>query len=219
MPARLKLEVERSLEMSLARLSPRYGCGLMLQRLPRYNESDALINVMGNYGYKKLAADKPAGGIVSNPGLLKSFYENAFEHKTPLRRNFHQVFGEKEVFLAFDPKAKSAYFIAEPANRMALVNYFRDAVSLGLKSLGVMLVGSTPRLTPVGWQNLHGLLSDEFFVRHPTVGRVEVMSAIAGGRWREPCLGLGVTILNLKETAQIRVTVDACLRGEDREDG
>ena len=219
MPARLRLDVERSLEISLARLSPRYGCGLMLRNLEGFDESDALLNVMNNYGYARLSADRPARRIVANPALLKPFYDNAFAEKLPIRRNFYQVYGEQDVFVALDAKAKQCWFVSEPPNRMALVNYFRDAVSLGLKALGAMLVGSTPRLTPVGWQNLHDLLSDEFFILHPSVKRVEVMSAIAGARWREPSLGLGVSMLNLKEPAAVRQAAKGALAGEDREDG
>ncbi len=219
MPVKLRLDIERSLEVSLARLSSKYGCGLMLASLPKYDESDALLAVMDHYGYKHLAADRAAQRIISNPTLLKSFYENAFEHKRPIRRNFYDTFGNQDLFLAIDPKQKSAWFVSEPPNKIALVNYFRDSVSLGLKALGVMLTGSTPRLTPLGWQNLHDVLADEFFLRHPEVKHVEVMSTIAGARWREPNLGLGVTMLNLKGLTQIREMVEGALLGQNREDG
>ncbi len=214
MPPRLRLETERSLQISEARLSPRYGCGLMLKNLPKFDYSDPLLNVMGNYGYTRLAADKPAQKIIDNSGLLKSFYENAFEHKLPMRRNFFQVYGEKEVLMAYDLKAKTVWFIAEPRNRMALVNYFRDSVSLGLKALGVKLVGSTVRLTSVGWQNLHDLLTDAFVEIHPKLKQVEVASVLSGVRWREPNLGLGVTLLNFREHARIKASTEAAMRGE-----
>ncbi|OYD17301.1 hypothetical protein CH330_00475 [candidate division WOR-3 bacterium JGI_Cruoil_03_51_56] len=214
MPPRLKLDTERMLEISLSRLSPKYGCGLMLKNLPKFNGSDALLNIMGNYGFRNIAADKPAKETINNSGLLKSFYQNAFEHKTTLQRNFRMVYSEHKVLLAYDPKAKSAWFVEDAHNRMALINYFRDAVSLGLKATGIMLVGSTVRLTPVGWQNLHDLLSDNFLARHPNIKRVEVMSLLAGVRWRKPHLGLGVTFLNFKESARVRESTEAAMRGE-----
>ncbi len=218
MPPKLRLETARSLEVSVARLSPRYGCGLMLKKLPGFDGSDAMLNIMENYGYKTLAADKPARKIITNPGLLKPFYENAFSHKVKLPRNFLQSFDKPDLYLAYDPKARTAWFISEPQNRMALVNYFRDAVSLGLKPFGVMLTGATVRLTPVGWQNLHDLLSDEMLEQNPPVKRVEVMSLLAGVRWREPHLGIGVTFLNFSEAVHIGRVTQSALRGEQGED-
>ena len=213
MPARLRLDRERSIEIALARLSPRYGCGLMLKKLDELDSADPLISVMGTYGYDKLYADKPGGKLVTNPALLKSFYDNALSHKTPVRRNWHTVYREVDVFLALDKHAKTAWFVGDPLNRMALVNYFRDAVSLGVKTLGIMLVGSTVRLTPAGWQNLHDLLSDEFVDKHKEIERVDVMSMFSGVRWRQPSLGIGVTFLNLKDPEQIREAADTVLAG------
>ncbi len=214
MPAKLRLESHRSLEISFVKLSPRYGCGLMLANLPKFDPSDPLLNAMTNYGYPTLAADKLATKLVQNPGLLKQFYDNAFSNKMTLRQNFRGVYGHLEVFMAFDPQSRTAWFLAEPQNRMALVNYFRDAASLGLKPLGVLLLGSTVRLTPVGWQNLYDLLTDKFFNAHTGIQRVEVMSVMAGVRWRSNCLGLGVTLLNFRELAEIQAAVEAALRGE-----
>lgn len=214
MPPRLKLDVERSLEISIARLSDRIGCGLMLHELPKFDREEPLLNVMGNYGFTDVYADRPAQKLLSNRGLLKSFYENAFNNKTKLRTNFHQVYREHDLFLAFDPKVKHCWFVADPQNRMALINYNRDAASLGLKSLGIVLTGAKVRLTPFGWQNLHELLSDRFFELHPEVKRIEVLSVLSGVRWREPNLGLGVTFLNFRELAQVMENTEAALRGE-----
>ncbi len=219
MAGKLRLDLERSMEISVARLSPRYGCGLMLRRLPRFDESDALLNIMEHYGYKFIYADKPAARIICDSQLLKKFYENAFENKTPIRRNFYQVFGSREVFLALDQKQKSAWFISDPLNKMELLNYYRDSVSLEVKALGIMLTGSTPRLTPLGWQNLYDLLTDEFFLRHPDVKQVEILSTIAGVRWRKPFLGLGVTLLNMKDALGVKIAVDAAFAGQNRENG
>jgi hypothetical protein len=213
MPTKLRLEAHRSLEISFAKLSPHYGCGLMLRGLPKFGASDPLFNAMSNYGYPNLAGDKTAQKLVQNLGLLKQFYDNAFTNKLPLRQNFRDVYGDIEVFLALDAQARSAWFVAEPPNRMGLVNYFRDAVSLGLKPLGVLLLGSTIRLTAAGWQNMYDVLTDKFFNDHPGIQRVEVMSVTVGVRWRANCLGLGVTLLNFRELPEIETAVEAALSG------
>jgi hypothetical protein len=213
MPTKLRLEAYRSLEISFALLSPKYGCGVMLGSLPRFNASDPLHNAMSNYGYENLFADKAAQKVVENSGLLKQFYDNAFTNKTQLRQNFRNVYGHLEVFMVIDAAAKTAWFVADPTNRVALVNYYRDAVSLGLKPLGVLLLGSTVRLTPSGWQNLFDLLTDKFFNANPGVHRVEIMGALDGVRWRTNTLGLGVTLLNFREVPEIEAAVQDALRG------
>jgi len=213
MPPRLRLDVERSIPVSLARLTPKYGCGLMLKNLPKFDMSDPMQNIMDKYGYKQVYADPPAQRVLENSDLLRTFYQNAFEHKASLASNFRQVYGERDMVLACDPKERKAWFVSEPQNRIALVNYFRDAVSLGLRAQGRMLVGSTVKLTPVGWQNLHDLLSDDFIDRHKNIQRIEVLATFSGTRWREPCLGVGVTTLNFKEPLDIKRMAEAALRG------
>jgi hypothetical protein len=213
MPTKLRIEAYRSLEITSAVLSPAFGCGLMLRNLPRLNASDPLHNAMANYGYENLFTDKAAQKLVENSGLLKQFYDSAFTNKTPLRQNFKSVYGHLEVFMAIDATAKTAWFVADTNNRIALMNYYRDAVSLGIKPLGVLLLGSTVRLTPAGWQNLFDLLSDKLFNAHPDVQRVEIMGALDGVRWRAGTLSLGVTLLNFREFPDIESAVRTALRG------
>ena len=102
MPARLRLEQNHAIEISLARLSERIGCGLMLKSLPKADFSDPLINTMANYGITTLHADKAAQKLADNSGLLKSFYESAFTHRTPLKQNFRSAYGHLEIYLAYD---------------------------------------------------------------------------------------------------------------------
>lgn len=213
MPTTLRLEAYRSLEISLATLSPNFGCGKMLRSLPRFNASDPLFNSMSNYGYQEIAGDRPAQKLVENSGLLKQFFDNAFSNKMPLRQNFRSTYGHLEVFMALDAAVRTAWFVADTSNRVALENYFRDAVSLGLKPLGIALVGSTVRLTAAGWQNLHDLLSDKFLEGHPGIQRVEIMGTLDGVRWRANCLGLGVTLLNFRELPDVFASAKAALRG------
>uniref|UniRef100_A0A7C4GGS2 Uncharacterized protein n=1 Tax=candidate division WOR-3 bacterium TaxID=2052148 RepID=A0A7C4GGS2_UNCW3 len=214
MPPRHRLDTLRSIEISQTRLSPRIGCGLMLTTIPRFENSDALNNILSNYGYTSIRADKPAQTIFRNSALLKTFYDNCFNNKTPLRQNFRATYGHLDIVLALDAEAKTAWFIADQQNRIALANYYRDALSLSLKSIGILLLGSTVRLTPVGWQNLYDILTDDFLQAHREIERVEVMALMSGIRWRPPCLGIGLTILNVREPADIKTAVDAALRGE-----
>ncbi|MGQ9679037.1 MAG: hypothetical protein ACUVUD_07150 [bacterium] len=207
--------MNRAIEINLNRVSPRIGSGLMLTTLPRFESIDALNNIMNNYGFDRIHADKPAQKTLANSALLKQFYDNTFVNKTSLQRNFRSTYGHIEIYLALDPSIKSAWFISDHQNKIALANYFRDAVSLGLKADGVLLIGSTPKLTPVGWQNLHDLLTPDFFKRSGPIERVEIMSLLAGARWRPPSLGLGVTLLNLKEFKDIQIAVELALRGQD----
>lgn len=213
MPTKLRLEAHRSLEVTLALLSPKFGCGLMLRSLPRLNASDPLHNSLANYGYENLFADKAAQKVIENSGLLKQFFDNAFTNKTPLRQNFRDVYGHLGIFMAIDAAAKTAWFVSDPNNRVALENYYRDALSLGLKPLGITLLGSTVRLTPAGWQNLFDLLSDKFFYANPGVERVEIMGILDGARWRTPTLSLGVTLMNFRELPEIESAVKAAMRG------
>lgn len=187
----------------------------MLATLPRFESLDALNNIMNNYGYNRIHADKQAQKTFANSALLKQFYDNTFINKTSLQQNFRSTYGHIEIYLAVDATIKSAWFISDPQNKIALVNYFRDAVSLGLKADGVLLLGSTPKLTPVGWQNLHDLLRPEFFQRYGPIERVEVMSLLSGARWRPPSLGLGVTLLNLREFKDVRAAVESALLGQE----
>lgn len=187
----------------------------MLATLPRFESLDALNNIMNNYGYNRIHADKQAQKTLANSALLKQFYDNTFINKTPLQQNFRSAYGHIEIYLAVDATIKSAWFISDPQNKIALVNYFRDAVSLGLKADGVLLLGSTPKLTPVGWQNLHDLLRPEFFQRYGPIERVEIMSLLSRARWRPPSLGLGVTLLNLREFKDVRAAVESALLGQE----
>jgi len=213
MPTKLRLEAYRSLEISFATLSPLFGCGQMLHSLPRLNASDPLHNALANYGYENLFADKAAQKVVENSGLLKQFYDNAFTNKAPLRQNFRSVYGHLDVFMAIDATVKTVWFVADPNNRVAFENYYRDAVSLGLKPLGVLLLGSTVRLTPAGWQNLFDLLNDKFFNVNPGVQRVEIMGILDGARRRANTLSLGVTLMNFRELPEIESAVQTALRG------
>ncbi len=211
MPAKFRLDQYHSIEISFVKLSEKYGCGLMLKSLPRAGGPDPFVNAMGNYGYTAVYADRAAQRALENSGLLKQFYDGAFADKSPLRQNFKQVYGHLEVLMACDAAAKSAWFVAEPQNRMALANYFRDAISLSLKASGVLLTGSMVRLTAVGWQNLYDLLPDRLLNERRDIQRVEVLSVLSGVRWRPPSLSVGVTALNFREPAELKAALTEAL--------
>ena len=213
MPTKLRLELHRSLEISSAALSPTYGCGLMLGSLPRFSASDPFFNAMSSYSYDNLFADKAAQKIVENSGLLKQFYDNAFTNKVALRQNFKNVYGNLDVFMAIDAATKAAWFVADPSNRMALLNYYRDALTFGLKPLGIVLLGSTVRLTAAGWQNLHDVLTDKFFNANPGIQRIEILSVSDGARLRANTLSFGVTLLNFREFPDVATAVRTAVRG------
>jgi hypothetical protein len=116
------------------------------------------------------------------------------------------------MYLAFDDKKESAWFVSELSSKLALENYYRDAVPNILKSLGVTLTGSVIRLTPYGWQNIFDIINNDFVHNHPEVKRVEVMTVLAGLRWRTPDLGLGITLLNFTEPDKIRSDIEGLLK-------
>lgn len=187
----------------------------MLADLPKHSSSDALNSIMENYGCARLAADKPARKILDNSAMLRTFHENAFIQKLPLRRNFHTVYGQRDIWLAVDLREGAAWFVGDAQNRIALANYHRDALMLGLKPHGVLLVGSTVRLSAIGWQSLCELVTDKFLDAHREIQRIEVMSVLTGVRWRPPTLSIGTSFLNYKDPERIAAATEAVLRGEN----
>jgi hypothetical protein len=93
------------------------------------------------------------------------------------------------------------------------LNYYRDALTFGLKPLGIVLLGSTVRLTAAGWQNLHDVLTDKFFNANPGIQRIEILSVSDGARLRANTLSFGVTLLNFRELPEVVAAVGAALRG------
>ena len=85
-------------------------------------------------------------------------------------------------------------------------------------SLAVALLELCPEfalLIPEVRTNIHDLLRPEFFQRYGPIERVEVMSLLSGARWRPPSLGLGVTLLNLREFKDVRAAVESALLGQE----
>lgn len=200
------------IKVSLDHLSPKIGCGKMLTNVPVFPSSESFKKAMENYGIKNTYADKKALKFLEDNKLVGPFLSNILTSKTPLDANFKFSFTSGEMVLAVDEVKGSSWFIAEPGNKIALENYYKDAVPNILKSLGVTLTGSTVRLTPYGWQTLHDVINADFVHQHPEVKRVEVMTVLAGLRWRDPDLGLGITLLNFSGPDKILVDIEALLK-------
>jgi hypothetical protein len=187
-------------------LSPRIGCGQMLTRIPAYQGNEIFRDVMRAYSFPKLHADKPAAKILEDEEhLMRQFCINAEDGKLPLKLNFRGVYAVRDIFLLTDQARQSAYFVAAPDNRLALTNYYRDAMFKLPEMLGLTLAGSTNRLTPIGWQNLHDIMNDvNFRSSYPGVERIEVMASLPAARWRQPVLEVGVNLLNFSNAKAVR---------------
>ncbi|MEO0108983.1 MAG: hypothetical protein ABIK62_07445 [candidate division WOR-3 bacterium] len=211
MPLALRLQAEKALSINGSWLSPKIGCGLMLAKMPNYSADEVLRDVMRNYGYSSIRADKQAAKFLdTHSDLLQSFCANAEGAKMPIEVNYKTVFGSKDLILVTDSSARTAYFVAAAENKLALNNYFRDAMPGLLQSMKLTLGGSTSRLTPIGWQNLHDLLTlGDFRFDFPDVERLEIMASLPAARWRKPVLEVGVNMLNFQE---VRVTREALIK-------
>jgi hypothetical protein len=209
MPVALRIVAEKMLNVKAAWLNPRIGCGLMLANLPRYDANDVLRDVMREYGYTNINADKAAVKFLDgNESLLRTFCGNAEDARLEIKPNFRMVFAGKDVYLVLDLEARTAYFLAAPENRLTLNNYYRDAVAAMMQELKIALSGSTSRLTSVGWQNLNDLVAEtNFRFTLPEVERIEVMSTLPAARWRKPVLEIGLNLLNLSDPKSIHQAV------------
>jgi len=209
MAVSLRLTAEKLLDVNSSWLSPRIGCGQMLSGIPRYSGSEVLRDVMREYGYDIVHADKQATKLLdNNDSLVRTFCSNFEGTKMPIKVNYRSAFGLKDLFLVLDLITKSAYFIASPESKLALNNYFRDAMPGLMQNFKVTLGGSTNRLTPIGWQNLHDVMTEgNFRIDFPEVQKIEIMSTLPGARWRQPTLEVGVQLMNFTEAKAIRLTI------------
>ena len=209
MAAALRVSVERMLALNSGWLSPRIGCGQMLTNIAPYQANDVFLDVMRGYNYPNVFADKPAIKILEeNEDLMRQFIVNAESGKMALKNNFRGVYVAREIYLALDSAKKSAYFLAAPEHRLALVNYYRDAMPSIANILKVAVSGSTNRLTPVGWQTLHDVLNDVNFQKdYSGVQRIEIMASLPTARWRSPVLEIGVNLLNFSTPRSVRDSI------------
>ena len=206
MAVSLRIVTEKMLAVNSSWLSTKIGCGMMLAGMPRYPANEVLHEVMRGYGHSDIHADKQAAKYLdSNESLLRTFCANAEEGKMPLKANYRAVFGKKDTLLVLDLNGRSCYFVLAPENKLALNNYYRDVAPGMMQSFGIVLSGSTNRLTPVGWQNLHDLMTiGDFRNDFSDARKIEVMSSLPTCRWRAPEIELGVNMLNFSDARSIR---------------
>jgi hypothetical protein len=212
MPPMLRINITHVIKVSIDNLSPKIGCGKILASVPIFPASESFHKAMESYGIKIIYADKPAQKHLANSKYSGPFISNAATGKTAIDLNFKFSFTSADMYLAYDDKKESAWFVSELSSKLALENYYRDAVPNILKGLGVTLTGSVVRLTPYGWQNIFDIINSDFVHNHLEVKRVEVMTVLAGLRWRTPDLGLGITLLNFTEPEKIRSDIEGLLK-------
>ena len=209
MPATLRIQTEKVLKVSTRHLDAEVGCGLMLARIPRYRPNDVFRDVMRGYQFPELYADATAAGILERDERdMRQFCLNAEDKRLPLKPNFRTVYAPRDACLALDVNQKSAYFLAVPAHRLALVNYYRDVLPQIARELGLTIGGSPLRLTPLGWQNLHDTVTNpEFSLDCPGVARINVTADIPAARWTPPVLEIAVFPLNFSDPVAIRAAI------------
>jgi hypothetical protein len=206
---------DRTLQIQSSLLNPRIACGLMFTKIPSYQGNDVFREVMSNYGYHHVCADKDAAKLLDErEDLLRAFCTNAEVNKTTLKLNFRTVYVGKDILLALDGPKKTAYFLGSADHRLMLTNYYRDVMPKLAGILRLSVGGSTSRLTAIGWQNLHDVINDiNFKSDFADVDKVEVMTTVPAVRWRKPLLELGVNLLNFKDPKSIRDEIHREIKG------
>jgi hypothetical protein len=217
MAAVLRVQVERMLVLNSGFLSPRIGCGLMLTKVPLYRGNEVFMDCMRTYNYPNVFADKPAVKLFDdNETLMRQFCDNAESNKMALKLNFRAVYAPKDIYLAVDTNKRAAYFLAETEFKLALLNYYRDALPNIAKVLNLTLGGSPGRLTPVGWQNLYDVTNDvNFKLDYAAVERIEGSASVPAVRWRSPVLEIGVNLLNFSDPRTIREGIAGEVNGPE----
>lgn len=209
MPPVLRMQVEKALTINSEFLDPTLGCGQALSRAPRHEANEVFADVMRKYDYPNLHADKPAALVLDeSEELMRSFCRNAEANSAPLKTNFREVYAPQDIILVLDKGRHAAYFLRDPEYKTAMTNYFRDAMPGIARVQGLTIAGSPGRLTPVGWQNLHDVVSDiNFKVEFPAVARIEIAVGIPTARWNAPVLEVGVPLLNFSDIRTVRQSI------------
>lgn len=193
---KLRIEKFRCLEINRAILSPKLGCGLVLQKIPKVNLNMAMEKALAAYKINKYFADKPAAKFIQDEKYIKQFYANV-QSAMLLSENFQKTFDKIPIIMVYDYSQESAWFIGDVEGRLVFTNYYRDIMPNILKEFKVGLVGSYARLLPLGWQNLYDVIDAEFVKSNPAVKTIEILSVITDARFRNSVLSIGINLLNL----------------------
>lgn len=212
MPAELRINTNKTINIDFDYLSQKFGCGKALLEVPRFSGSLAFNKVMESYGINNLYADKRAAKFLHDEKTIGTFCSNAISGKVPLNTNFKFAFVNIDCLLAIDEKRASSWFLSEPENKLAITNYYRDALPNMLSKKGITLTGATVRITPIGWQNLYDIATGDFVNSQKNLKQIEILATLPGARWREPILGLGVTLLNLADPNTIIKDITAAAK-------
>ncbi|MCX7784645.1 MAG: hypothetical protein N2201_00200 [candidate division WOR-3 bacterium] len=188
-------------------LNPKIGCGLVLSHIRRYhNISEMLQKALNVYHIRTLFADKPAQALLEDDAIVKEFCKNALS-MMPLHSNLQNSFSIQQVFLLIDPSEDTGWLLGAAENRLQFLNYYKDVVPVLMKKFGILLSGSTPRLLPLGWQNLYDVFDEEFIKSHPEIKSIEILSVLTDTRFRYPVLSIGINLLNIKTADAVREKV------------
>jgi hypothetical protein len=209
MPAVLRVQPGRLLAVDSSLLDPDAGCGLMLAQNAHYEGNYVFFDVMRRYGFPNVFADRMATGIIDErEDLMRDFCHNVDAVHSPLELNFRTIYASCNIILALDSAKHDAHFVADPGNRLALTNYFRDAIPGIAKALGITITGWRERLLPVGWQNLYDVTREKrFILDYPDLKRIDITPGVPTIEWHGPALEIGVNVLNLSDARTIRHTI------------
>jgi hypothetical protein len=203
MLGKLRLEVNRWLEIEVHRLNPLIGCGLVLSKIPRFYPSEAFQQIFYGYHIKKLYADKECQKLLNTEKIVDVFCHNALKG-IPLGENFRTVFYNYRAILLIDKAVKNCWFLGESENRLPFINYYREIVPKILKEHQIILSGAFHQLLPIGWQNLYDVFDEKFIKLHSEIKGLEVLSTITDTRYRNYVLGVGINLLNLSAPETIK---------------
>ncbi len=178
----IKREEEKFLIISSQYLNEKIGCGAILKNIPIFHEIVGLCQAFKNYGINEVRADKQAQKILQKEEIVGPFCSNALVNKIPLRHNFRMSFLNQDINLIVDEEKKIAYFISEPTNKLAIVNYYRDAIPNLAKKLNILIRGALTKLNSKGYKNLYELLNSEiiFLLKEKNIKSIEIISANVG---------------------------------------
>lgn len=183
----IKREEEKFLIISSQYLNEKIGCGAILKNIPIFHEIVGICQAFKNYGIDEVRADKQAQKILQKEEIVGPFCSNALVNKIPLRHNFRTSFLNQDICLIVDEYKKIAYFISEPANKLAIINYYRDAIPNLAKKLNILVRGALTKLNSKGYKNLYELLNSEIIslLKEKNIKSIEIIGA-----------GVGISIIN-----------------------
>ncbi len=214
MSNKLRIEKNKWLEINCDLLSPKLGCGLALQQVPKFHISAAMDKVLSAYKIKNAFADGAAQKILQDEKIIKQFYTNAVS-SMPIEENFQSALNNITMYMLIDFHQESVWFIANVDGRLAFINYFRDVVPNIFKQFNLGFSGSLARLLPIGWQNLFDVIDSDFIRINPEVKTIEILSVLIDVRFRSSILGIGTNLLNHNTPDEITKKIQEILPKKD----